>query len=104
MTVGITNLDWRPPPRHDLALEVMSVAELRGRGSTAHFKMPQRVAFFMIMAITEGRTEHIIDFTPYEATPGTWLILRPGQMQRFDFLVTVEGARGRVPARPSPAK
>lgn len=81
----IKTVHWHPPADYELAVEVMLVPELRRRGSEVHFRAPQRVEFYLLLAVTEGRTDHVVDFSPYAAEPGTWLLLRPGQMQRFDF-------------------
>ncbi len=76
---------WRPPGAYPLALEVMSIAQLRQRASPEHFLSLQRVEFYILMVVTRGRTRHQIDFEPVDARTGTWMLLRPGQLQRFDF-------------------
>lgn len=81
----VETVHWRPPNAYPLALEVMSVAELRRRGSAEHFARVQRVEFFALMAVTGGMTAHTIDFVQARAGAGCWLLLRPGQVQRFDF-------------------
>ncbi len=47
--------------------------------------------FFTLIAVTKGETEHVIDFVNYSVQAGTWLLLRPGQVQRFDFSRIWEG-------------
>ncbi len=88
---GISVVRWHPPSGYALPLEVMRVTDLRRRGSAEHFSRPQRVEFFMLMAITRGPARHTIDFEPLELRAGDWLFLRPGQMQRFDFSRRWEG-------------
>ncbi len=90
-TNGISVVRWHPPSGYALPLEVMRVADLRRRGSAEHFNQPQRVEFFMLMAVTRGPARHTIDFEPLELRAGDWLFLRPGQMQRFDFSRAWEG-------------
>ncbi len=68
-----------------LAVEVMRVTELRGRAAADHFSRPHRVEFFMLMAVTQGRTVHTIDFASVPASASTWILVRPSQIQRFDF-------------------
>ncbi len=85
MTDSVEELTWRPPPGYDLAVEVLSIAELRRRGSPEHFRRSQRPTFYLLLAVTRGRTRHRLDFTALPARPGTWLLVRPGQVQRFDF-------------------
>ncbi len=82
---------WRPPGAYPLALEVLSIAELRQRAPRAHFEQLQRVEFYMLVAVTRGRTRHWIDFESFDARSGTWLLLRPGQLQRFDLFSPWQG-------------
>lgn len=82
---------WNPPPGITLGLETLRTSELRRRGGQAQFARPQRVEFFTLMAPTEGETRHVIDFATLAGEPGTWLLSRPGQMQRFDFATAWEG-------------
>ena len=76
---------WRPPGAYPLALEVLSTAQLRQRAPPDHFLALQRVEFYILMGVTRGRTRHQIDFESVDARTGTWMLLRPGQLQRFDF-------------------
>ena len=82
---------WNPPTGAALGLETLRTSELRRRGGQAQFARPQRVEFFTLMAPTEGETRHVIDFATLAGEPGTWLLSRPGQMQRFDFSTGWEG-------------
>lgn len=82
---------WNPPAGNALGLETLRTSELRRRGGQAQFARPQRVEFFTLMAPTEGVTQHVIDFAAIAGAPGTWLLSRPGQMQRFDFSTPWEG-------------
>ncbi|MCI0345907.1 MAG: AraC family transcriptional regulator [Chloroflexi bacterium] len=81
----IEAVTWRPRRDYDLALEVLSIADLRRRAPVEHFRRSQRPAFFLLLGVTRGRTRHLLDFTPLPARRGTWLLVRPGQVQRFDF-------------------
>lgn len=91
MPGDIETVTWRPPVGYDLAVEVLSVAELRRRGSEAHFRAPHRVAFYLLLAVTRGHTDHVVDFSAHAARARTWLLLRPGQTQRFDFATPWQG-------------
>jgi len=82
---------WNPPAGITLGLETLRTSELRRRGGQTQFARPQRVEFFTLMAPTEGGTQHVIDFAALAVEPGTWLLSRPGQMQRFDFSTAWEG-------------
>lgn len=78
-------VQWRPPQGYSLPVEVMRVSDLYRRGTPAHFRGPQRVEFFMLMGVIRGPARHTIDFAPLVLDAGHWMLLRPGQMQRFDF-------------------
>ncbi len=76
---------WSPPVGYELALEVIPIAHLRRRAAPESFRSPTRLGFFLLLAVTRGRTRHGVDFTSMSLEPGSWLLLRPGQMQRFDL-------------------
>lgn len=82
---------WRPPGAYALALEVLSISQLRERAPREHFEQLQRVEFYMLVTLTRGHTTHQIDFASIDARPGTWLLLRPGQLQRFDLFSAWQG-------------
>ena len=79
----VQSLGWQPPPGYDLAIEAMTISEVRRRGSPEFFARPYRLDFFLLLAVTRGRARHVVDFETLTLGPGTWLLLRPGQMQRF---------------------
>jgi len=87
----IEQISYRPPGDYKLDLEVMPIGELKRRGSAEHFRWPQRVAFHLIIGITQGRCTHMVDFAPHVCAARTWLMLRPGQIQRYDFSQEWEG-------------
>ena len=84
-TSTIEQVRWQPPRGYPLEFEVLSIQDLRSRGSPAHFARPQRVEFHVLTAVTRGTCTHMIDFTMHECRAGTWLTLSPGQMQQYDF-------------------
>ncbi|MGH9576279.1 MAG: helix-turn-helix domain-containing protein, partial [Terriglobales bacterium] len=87
----IESVRYRPAPSYGLDLEVMSIAELRSRASEAHFRMPQRVEFHQAFGVTAGACRHMVDFVPHACRPRTWIFVKPGQVQRFDFSRRWEG-------------
>jgi AraC-like DNA-binding protein len=82
---SIAQVRWQPGGAYALAVQAFTIARLRGKASREHFESPQRVHFYVLTGVTRGRTRHEIDFRPIDAAPGTWMLLRPGQIQRFDF-------------------
>ena len=87
----IGHLRYRPPAGYGLDLEVMSISDLRSRGSEAHFRRPQRTEFVLAFGVTAGGCAHMVDFFAHACRPGTWIVLKPGQVQRFDFSRKWEG-------------
>jgi AraC-like DNA-binding protein len=87
----IESVRYQPAADYGLDLEVMSIAELRSRGSEAHFRLPQRVEFHLAFGVTAGACGHMVDFVRYACRPRTWIFVRPGQIQRFDFAREWEG-------------
>ncbi len=81
----LQQVHYDPPEDYELAVEVLDVARIKVKGNAESFARPQRVDFFLLIAVTQGRCAHMVDFEHHQATPGTWLVLRPGQLQRFDF-------------------
>ncbi len=81
----VETLGWQPPPGYDLAIEAMTISEVRRRGSPEFFARPYRLDFFLLLAVTRGRARQVVDFQPLTLDPRTWLLLRPGQTQRFAF-------------------
>jgi AraC-like DNA-binding protein len=81
----IEQVRWRPAGAYPLAIEVQTIAQLRRKAPRSHFERWQRVQFFVLTGVTRGATRHQIDFAAVDARPGTWWLLRPGQLQRFDF-------------------
>ncbi len=75
---------YDPPAGYGLALEVLSLAELRRRVSANYLRSPERIEFHMLICVTRGRCTHMIDFDTVACRPGSLLTLRPGQVQRFD--------------------
>ena len=70
-SVGVTQ--WRPPGAYPLALEVMSLAQLRQRAPAEQFERTHRIEFYSLMVLTRGRGRHMIDFETIDARAGSWL-------------------------------
>jgi AraC-like DNA-binding protein len=87
---AIPRVDFNAPVGTPAGVEVMSLSELRRRGAGG-FRTPQRPDFHHLIATVSGTLKQEVDFTTYDATPGTWLWVRPGQVQRWGDLSEVEG-------------
>jgi AraC-like DNA-binding protein len=87
---GILRVDFDAGVRAPAGVEVMSLAEFRRRGAV-RFTTPQRPDFHHLIATVSGTLKQEVDFTTYDATPGSWLWVRPGQVHRWGDLSKVEG-------------
>lgn len=74
-----------------MGIELVAVSELRQRASAAHFSKPQRADFYHLIGVTSGHTTTMVDFTPHACEAGHWLLVRPGQVMRYDFSLPWEG-------------
>ncbi len=77
-------LAYRPPAEYGLKLELFRMSELRRRDEADTLRRAQRIEFCLLMAITRGRCNHWVDFVPAPCSPGTWVLVRNGETQRFD--------------------
>ncbi|QNS04838.1 AraC family transcriptional regulator [Streptomyces xanthii] len=96
----IQEVAYTPPPAAAAGIEVMAIEELRERmlrGGTEAVRdaegagHPQRPEFHLLLTVRRGRLTHMVDFTDHSLTDGTWLWVRPGQVQRFGDLGTASG-------------
>ena len=87
---GILRVDFDAGVGTPAGVEVMSLAEFRRRGAV-RFTTPQRPDFHHLIATVSGTLKQEVDFTTYDATPGSWLWVRPGQVHRWGDLSKVEG-------------
>ncbi|WP_216591349.1 AraC family transcriptional regulator [Streptomyces brasiliscabiei] len=97
----IQEVPYDPPPAAAAGIEVMTITELRERmrrhGGTRGARdaegtgHPQRPDFHLLLAVDRGPLWHMADFADYALTDGTWLWVRPGQVQRFGDLRTASG-------------
>ena len=81
---GIDRIAYQPPGDYGLDVEVFTLSEFRRRIRGQQVKRAQRVEFHEILYVTEGRCTHMVDFEEWPCRPGALLVLRPGQVQRFD--------------------
>ncbi len=80
----IPPIGYQPPAGYELDIEVFPASALISRASTAHLRTPSRIEFHQLICINEGRCTHMADFEKIPCRPGSVIIMRPGQVQRFD--------------------
>ena len=91
---GITDIAFAARAGLPPGVEVMTLADLRVRAARrmgADFTRPQRPDFHHLLAVRRGRLRHTVDFTGYALEPGTWLWVRPGQVQQWGDLTGADG-------------
>lgn len=75
--------------------EIMSLAQLRERAAVRMGKAGlgelQRPTFHHLITLSSGSSWHTVDFTGYALKPGSWLWVRPGQVQQWGDLHEAEG-------------
>lgn len=86
----IQKIGFDNPRLKTVGIDVVSLHELRERAA-ATLKAPQRVEFYFLMLIQEGRCRHTIDFVDYTLSPGTVVFLRPGQVQQWHMNNDMQG-------------
>jgi hypothetical protein len=81
----ITSVGFNPPNDARPIVEAMTINELLQRAPAAHFAKLQRADFYRLIGVLEGHTSAMVDFSTYSAHAGDWLLVRPGQVFRYDF-------------------
>lgn len=84
-TLEITTVGFNPPHDTRLAVEAMTIDDLRSRASADHFNKLQRADFFRLIGVLEGHPHPMVDFFNFATQPMDWLLVRPGQVFRYDF-------------------
>jgi AraC-like DNA-binding protein len=87
MTVNsnIVSLGFNPPQDKRQEIELMSIADLQTRAPPEHFRQLQRADFFRLMGVLQGSASMMVDFSTLPLSTGAWLLIRPGQVVRYDF-------------------
>lgn len=88
---GVLEVSFAAPVGTPASVEVLSLADLRHRVPGERLTAPQRPDFHHLIALTGGTLGHTVDFTAYALEPGSWLWVRPGQVQQWGDLAHAEG-------------
>ncbi|MCX4835123.1 helix-turn-helix transcriptional regulator [Streptomyces sp. NBC_01016] len=81
----VRDLEYTPNVGAPTGVEVEELADLHDR-SLRHGNdpyAPLRPAFHQLIGARERPLQVAVDFVEYELRPGSWLWIRPGQVQRF---------------------
>ena len=88
---AIEQVSFRNPRFPALAVEAMSLGELRARVPGRHLRHSSRPQFHQLIHLAAGRTPHYVDFVRHELAPGGVLHVRPGQVQQLVLQSRAEG-------------
>lgn len=84
-TQEIVQIGFRPPTYARLGVEALEIDQLRSRAPAEHFQKLQRADFYRLIGVSKGDTEWMVDFSTFSASTRHWLLVRPGQVMRYDF-------------------
>ncbi len=87
----IPEVTFAAPAGTPAGVEVLTLAQLRSRARDGALAAPQRPAFHHLLTLHSGVLWHTVDFTAYALEPGSWLWVRPGQVQQWHDLHAAEG-------------
>ncbi|MFH9552810.1 helix-turn-helix domain-containing protein [Streptomyces sp. NPDC017435] len=87
----ILEIPFAAPAGTPAGIEVMSLAELRRRVCERTLAQPRRPDFHHLLTLTTGALRHTVDFDAHMLRPGSWLWVRPGQVQQWGALGKAEG-------------
>ena len=66
-----------------VGVEVLTLAELHARVQARRLLGPERLEFFLVLVVHQGRGEHLVDFAAVDLVPGRVVCVRPGQVQEW---------------------
>lgn len=74
---------YQPEGSYPYGLEVFRVSELRRRTSREGMRRTYGYTFYMLILVTEGQCNQMLDFEPCLGAAGSLLMVRPGQAHNF---------------------
>jgi AraC-like DNA-binding protein/quercetin dioxygenase-like cupin family protein len=94
----IRHVGYNPPPGKAGEVEVETIQGLLNRAGRDEFTTTQRLDFHFMLAVTSGRSTHMVDFTEHPLRAGAVLWIRPGQVHRWGDLSSFDGYTLAFPA------
>ena len=88
---GIPEIPFAAPPGTPAGVEVLPLADLPRRVPPEILAAPQRPEFHHLLTLTSGELRQTVDFTGYTLRPGSWLWVRPGQVQQWGSMTRAQG-------------
>lgn len=86
----IPGLGYAPSGRK-LDVDVFPFSDIRRRLPAAKVRATHRYDFHLLLLVTKGISTQMVDFEPVSCSPGSLLVLRPGQVHSFGADLDWEG-------------
>ena len=83
MTQEILDLHFLSPKPASFECEIITLHQLQSRNLNHSLTQPQRLHFYLVIFVTAGEGQHLIDFQPYPYQKGTLLFVAENQVQQF---------------------
>lgn len=78
------DIGYAPQRRHRaLPVEIVDRSSILARLSSVELARRERVGFHLLIVCTAGHGSHVVDFEPFQLSPGTCLRVYPGQVQQL---------------------
>ena len=87
---GIPGLGYAPAGRK-LDVDVFPFSDIRRRSPASMVRAAHRYDFHLLLLVTDGSPRQMVDFEPIQCSPGSLLVLRPGQVHSFGEALDWEG-------------
>ncbi|TGN28016.1 helix-turn-helix domain-containing protein [Empedobacter tilapiae] len=78
----IKSFDFKPISNENQKIHIISFSERIRRGENAVLRQ-HRANFYILLFITSGESQHLVDFNVHKIKKGDFLIIRPGQVHAF---------------------
>ncbi|MFZ6756262.1 helix-turn-helix transcriptional regulator [Undibacterium sp. Ji50W] len=79
----VQEIRYRPEGLYPYGLEVFRVSDLRRRTSREDMRRTYGYTFYMLILVTEGQCNQMLDFQPISDVAGSLIMVRPGQAHNF---------------------
>ena len=79
----VEKIRYRPDGLYPYGLEVFRVSDLRLRTSREGMRRTYAYTFYMLILVTEGQSNQMLDFEPLHEGIGSLIMVRPGQAHNF---------------------
>lgn len=79
----VQKIRYQPEDRYPYGLEVFRVSDLRRRTSREGMRRTYGYTFYMLILVTQGECNQMLDFEPCSGASGSLVLVRPGQAHNF---------------------